>query len=311
MQKRCRYAFAVLICIICPTLGGCAADQSTIAGIRSPSWIDPSAVRKGNLLYIADDGTNSVYVYTYPGGKQIGKLTIDNASGGICSDTSGNVYVIGSGQVLQYAHGGTTPLETLTAAYGPQDCAADPRSGDLAVANFDASVSIYLHAKGAPHTYTFSDPSYKVNFFNCTYDGSSNLYVDAEFSPTQPTGNYGFSVLEMPKGSHRLRVIWSPEGFASTGFPGGLQWDGKQLAVGDANANPSRVYLRNGNVITLNDSSYMPQFWLRGRTLIGATGGSGGTVGYWKYPGGGNPTKTINGFEYAYSATVSVYPKGL
>ncbi|HEY2555010.1 MAG TPA: hypothetical protein VGI15_07155 [Candidatus Cybelea sp.] len=47
------------------------------------------------------------------------------------------------------------------------------------------------------------------------------------------------------------------------------------------------------------------QFWIAGASLIGPNEGNGGTVGYWRYPAGGNPSKTIDGLTYPFGVTVS------
>ena len=54
----------------------------------------------------------------------------------------------------------------------------------------------------------------------------------------------------------------------------------------------------------LGNSSNVAQFWLVGKTLVGANGGSS-SVMYWKYPQGGAPAKTLHGFATPYGVTVS------
>lgn len=41
------------------------------------SWMHPDKAGKSKLLYIADWATNSVYVYDYPRGREVGDITAD------------------------------------------------------------------------------------------------------------------------------------------------------------------------------------------------------------------------------------------
>ena len=88
---------------------------------------------------------------------------------GECVDGAGNVFVTNSfkGQILEYAHGGTTPIATLSDPNQyPIDCAVDPTTGNLAVTNYFAktgpgSVAIYQGAQGAPLFYAENNVNYE------------------------------------------------------------------------------------------------------------------------------------------------------
>ena len=84
---------------------------------------------------------------------------------GVCSDASGNVFIdVDPNVVYEYRHGGTTPVATLreTSNYVPFDCASDPTTGNLAVADLcygcgqggQGSVAIFQSAQGTPTRYT-------------------------------------------------------------------------------------------------------------------------------------------------------------
>ena len=68
----------------------------------------------GDLLYVAPNNAAVTY-YTYPAGELVGTL---NASGsGLCSDTSGNIFVVDRYSITEFAHGGTSPINTFS-GYG-------------------------------------------------------------------------------------------------------------------------------------------------------------------------------------------------
>jgi hypothetical protein len=141
--------FALGIGVAAALLSACGASQPPIGApgampqslgtsthlMRRPSWMAPDATRK-NLLYISDVGTNDVYVYESLSLKLAGTLTGFSEPQGECSDAAGNVWITNTNmsQIIEYAHGGTTPIATLSDPYEfPVGCAVDPRSGNLAV----------------------------------------------------------------------------------------------------------------------------------------------------------------------------------
>jgi hypothetical protein len=81
---------------------------------RGRSWMDPSA-KTGSLLYVTDAGTNTVVVYSYPKFKIVGTLTGFTNPQGDCVDKANNVWIANTqtSQLIEYAHGGTTPIATL------------------------------------------------------------------------------------------------------------------------------------------------------------------------------------------------------
>ena len=84
-----------------------------------------------DLLY-ASEAANTIRVYTYPQGAQVATITAVAHPGSECSDTSGNVFVRdwATRNLYEFAHGGTTPIQTLSPA---GVCAVDPTTNDLAV----------------------------------------------------------------------------------------------------------------------------------------------------------------------------------
>lgn len=75
---------------------------------RGTSWMLPEAP-KSDLAYI-DYLSGYVWAFTYPGGKYVGSISV-GSWGGLCAAKTGNWWVAASAadDVLEYAHGGTTP----------------------------------------------------------------------------------------------------------------------------------------------------------------------------------------------------------
>jgi hypothetical protein len=299
-------------------------------GAAGAAWLLPQAKRQ-DLLYISDLDAQAVFIYTYGHGyKLVGELTGFFNPEGLCVDKTGNVYVTndtsyGVHQITEYAHGGTSPIRTLTDPDGRANgCSVDPKSGDLAVANeWGASdgignVTVYPQASGSPTSY--SNPNIYYYYF-CGYDNKGNLFVDGE------TQGSVFGLGELAKGGHNLNFISIDE---TIYLPGGVQWDGKYLAVGDQVAVKhnftSTVYdfaikgsaATTVNTMVLTGSKEVSQFWIPlvdssrkhhvGTTLIGPNEYGGNTL-IWDYPSGGYPILTIGGENYPIGATVSLAHK--
>lgn len=282
---------------------------------HSRSWMDPDA-KKDDLFYISDNGTDDVYIYAYEPGRGktlVGTLTGFSSPKGICVDKAGNVFItnqvplrVGPSTVVEYAHGGTHPIATLIdSAYYPYGCSVDPVTGNLAVTNASTSysygpgdVAIYPNAKGAPINYLDSDFD---QYFFCGYDNKGNLFVDGLSSGSAS------EFAKLPKGSKTLKSITLNQ---TVQLPGGVQWDGKYVAIGDQIAATIYQFNVSGSVGTkvgitpLNGGNYVRQFWIYGRKVIGPDN-QGANVKFWNYPGGGTATKSINNFKYPIAATVS------
>ena len=300
--------------LLAAALAGCAGAQIGLpAGARGPADISQASVSK-NLLYVTDVGTDSVYVYTYPSGKLIDTLTGFKSPVRDCSDSAGNVYVTNteSEQVLEFPHAGKVPVATFNdPGYLPWDCSADPTSDALAVTAYGksgsntGSVAIFTGRSGLVKLYHARGVQ---AYLFCAYDNQGNLFVDGlDFS-------YNFVLIELRKGARKFQRVTLHQHFGSWG---GLQWDGRYLAIGDgttaiydfaiAGMNSKRV-----RAVPLKGSVDVAQFWLDGAKVIAPDGPNGAKhdVGLWKYPQGGNPTNVIGKglFRNPSSATVSTVP---
>jgi hypothetical protein len=274
------------------------------------SWMASDA-KRGNLLYVSDTQTSDVYVFSYPNGKLKGTLTGLADPAGECVDKSGDVFVTNTGDsnIVEYAHGGTSPIATLKdGGYFPVGCSVDPITGNLAVTNFSTTSStqgdvvIYKGATGRPRGH-YVDPDIN-GMLLCGYDDAGNLFVDG--LDTASASKFA----ELPSGSTSLITIALNQ---SIGSPGGVQWDGKHLAIGDQTTNAIYRFRMSGNTGTLVGSTPLKgatqvfQFWIAGSNVIGPDAGAA-DIGIWSYPAGGSPVKTIPGVYVPLGATLSKAP---
>ncbi|MGA8533024.1 MAG: hypothetical protein WB615_02820 [Candidatus Tumulicola sp.] len=261
------------------------------------SWVAPDA-RHHDLLYISDLTNQVVSMYSWPEGKLKGQITGFFNPEGLCVDSVGNVWVTndtgdGVHQITEYAHGETTPIANLIDNDGRTNaCSIDPVTGDLAVANFFGatglgSVSIYKNAQGTPLKYISPAIYY---YYYCGYDNKGNFFVDGWSSGS----TFGFA--ELPKGGTKLKTI---ELNHSITYPGGVQWDGKHMAVGDQYGPIYQFDIKgsNGKLVgttPLNEEKQIVQFWVQGAKVIGPNE-FGANVMIWNYPAGGTPIMTLTG----------------
>jgi hypothetical protein len=332
------YQFA--LGVLAGVLAGCAGIGSTLQPSLVPpngrlvahlpdakSWILPEA-RNDDLLYISDLEAQVVDIYTYKHHHQlVGELTGFFNPEGLCVDNTGNVYVTndtseGVHQITEYAHGSTTPLRNIIDYNGRANgCSVDPKTGNLAVADFwgpterIGNVEVYPRASGTPTTYSNPNIYY---YYYCAYDGEGNLFVDGE------TEGSVFGLGELAKRGNTLAFINVDE---TIYLPGGVQWDGKYLAVGDQVAVKhgftSTIYqfsisgsvAKTVNTMVLTGSSQVSQFWLprvdrgpkhRDATQLIGPNQDGADTLIWDYPDGVNPIKTISGESDPIGATVSL-----
>jgi hypothetical protein len=311
----------------CGSLASQAPLSTSVLPQKDPGQIGnslttPVGYKSGDLLYVSGMKANDVYVYARLAGKPklVQTLTGFSQPAGECVDTVGNVWITslaaGFGEVIEYAHGGSKPITTLN---NPQerslDCSVDRITGNLAVTNFSddlggqGSLSIYTSASGAPTKYV-SSTMYRMYF--CGYDNGGNLFIDGE----DMSGNFQFA--ELLKGSSAFTNITVNQGFA---IPGGVQWHGKYVAVGDWAYQGSKIYHvkvsgSTGTVIGAtplyvgaNIGAFRIQKLGKVEEVIAVAQGSGtsvpGDVEFYKYPKGGSPVKTISNLSEPFGAAVS------
>jgi hypothetical protein len=281
------------------------------------SWMLPEATRE-DLLYADASGANadSVYVFSYPKGKLVGIVTQSQMQyqQGLCSDAKGHVFVTtlstsdDGGNVYEYAHGGTAPIETLhEALVWPWGCAVDPRTGNLAVASINLEslnsyVEVYRHAKGTPKLYSDNQIA---NYMFCGYDNASNLFVDGSGSGPQ------VYLGELPRGGSTLMQVSLSK---TIDWYGQLQWDGSYITLEDQ--PDSAIYRLNvsgssamivGTTLLKGWTDTTPaQSWIQNGTIVQPNGNASAEVRFWHYPAGGDPTKSIASPATFFGVTVSL-----
>jgi hypothetical protein len=263
--------------------------------------------KKSDLIYVADQGTGDVYVYTYPQGTLSQTLTGFASPEGLCSDKKGNVWVVDgyNEDIVEYAHGGSSPINTIYEEnHNPQGCAINPKNGDLAVANLsNATTTEGTIAVTKPKLkslgWTFYKDSTYGSFWYCGYDDEGDLFASAF------TGS-ATGLVELPKGASTITNLKSNQSLYG---PGGVQWDGKYLAVGNEQSTVYQFSVSGGKATKKSSTSLggakgVYQFWIAGKDIFGADAGSG-SVGVWKYPAGGSALKTITGFNTPLGIAIS------
>lgn len=274
---------------------------------RVPGTMNLLGAKGRDLLYVSvgylpDRG---VYVYAYPSLKPLGSLGGVSTPLGECVDAAGDVFIVDgyNYDVLEYAHGGTSSIATIYAPnLIPNGCSVDPTSGKLAVSGVGPTtkhvtgiVYVYAHERRRgwrlPKIYGIS--TMNGGYF-CGYDNTGNLYVDGISISRE------FGIVELPKGGDALTSVTLNQAIKQ---PGQVQWDGHDLAVGDAGVSPSVIYrfavsgssgTEVGSAILKGSVSVGP-FWIQRNKVIGLDGASRTThgVGLWPYPLGGDRNRSI------------------
>jgi hypothetical protein len=280
------------------------------------SWMLAKAV-PDNLWYVADTFASSIFIYSWRKLTPEGEINTGLSEPyTFCVDKTQDVYVADFGlhEVLEYTHGGTTPIKTLGTNGFAIACSVDPTTGNLAVSNFsgypsgNGSVLVYAGATGTPTVY--SAPNLDL-YWLASYDSSGNLFVDGE----DPSG--AVSLAELPAGGSSFEPITMD---VTLGFPGGVFWDGKYLDVGDQSINTIYQFTVSGSGATEQGSLsltgdidafqfFIPKFGSgavnpQGNRVIAADFGAG-AANKFLYPAGGSPTKTITGLTNPEGVIVS------
>jgi len=274
------------------------------------------------LLYISEVFGNAVEVYSFPQLKKVAKLKHLKSPQGLCTDTNGDVWITLSGgssggSAVEFAHGGTTPIADLAdPGYSPVECAVDPTTGNLALANISGtkqgqpgSVAVYADAQGSPTIYQAPGSMQLVE--GCAYDDQGNLYADG-------SNGGSFVLAELPQGGTQFNDVPVSSSSGTIHHPNAVRWDGTYVVVDDAEPTQSALYQievtpSEGQIvdqITLQDSSQVSGF------SIGALGSSdivvapepnAATVPFYNYPAGGNPISgmTLSGLKGPVGSVIS------
>ncbi len=189
---------------------------------RRKSWISPDLRGARRLLFISDISADDVYIFTMPAMTLKATITGFDEPQGMCSDTSGNIWITNTGteQILKYSRTGTL-LATLSDSYGyPVGCAVDPATGNLAVTDifgFGSSgagqILVFPGGSGTPTVLTNPDGYY---YYFAGYGPGSSLWVSGQ---ALSSGNY---ILSSCNTSSCSTI---PISGGTIYFPGAVQWD--------------------------------------------------------------------------------------
>ena len=301
-----------LNCVAAALLAGCGGGQPaigapdatpqthTIAGHaqRVGSWMSLASA-KDNLLFISDEGTSDVYVYSLSKYRLVGTLTGFSEPRGLCLNKAGDIWIpnAGDSNLLEYAPGGTTPIGSLNdPGEYPVDCAVDTTTGDLAASNIisskpgPGSLSIYSNAIGAPAVV----PAFGHTYHDA-YDPSGNLFVDGV------TADGAFQFGEIARGEKTVTNL-KLKG-AVIGAPTNVQYADGNLAIGDDREYSSSVIYQvavsgtTARVIgrTPLHHAHVIAFFILGHRVFCLNSTKYGSVhiAIYKYPAGGEATRTI------------------
>jgi hypothetical protein len=276
------------------------------------SWMAPDAVHH-TLIYVGGDEAS--YVFT-TFGKLVGSIA--QSSFGTCSDRNGDVFLTKVNGIVEYAHGGMTPIATFTVPGTAYSCSVDPTTGRLAAVVFCLSSCsgdevVILRAPGEPAIVHRDRKLHSLLF--CAYDAAGNLFVDG-YNGSQ------FGLSELPKGKASFANIALQSAIR---FGAQVQWDGQNLTI-ETNVKPAiyriQVSGTTGKVIGKTKlrgvGTRAAQSWIENGFVAVPTGPRTKRaieVIFWNYPGGGKPAKRFRDFiggghQQIDGVTFSNLPKG-
>jgi hypothetical protein len=314
---RADYVLAACVALLLPACTSELPTRDTIAstggsgavarvkGLRPrASWVLPEA-RSQNLLYVSGN-SGYVYIFSFPKGKLVGTLTGFQEVAGVCADAAGNVWVANSADfdLIEYAHGGTSPIATLTdyESY-PFSCFVNRQNGDLAVSNIFSikqgqvgSIAVYPSASGAPKLYKDSKIS---EYYFLGYGPQGKIYFDG-------TG-YGnnFELARLYRGRFTPIVISG----ATITSPGSVQYGEGSLTIGGADgAGDAIVYRITDQGVVTGEATLVGAFgcmsyeiW-KSYVICASVNGS---VPVYNYPAGGSPIETVGASTNPFQVVIS------
>lgn len=280
---------------------------------RGPSRFSPDKhKKKKGALWISDDSSNDIFVYSLPKLTETMTLTGFNEPQGMCTTKTGDVWIANTGteQMLEYSPAGKE-IVSVTDYYGyPVGCAVDAQA-DLAVTDifgFSGSGQVVFYCCSTAGV-KLSNPSQYYYYF-VTFDPKGNIFVDGKSSAGS------FMLSECPRGRTSCSTV-NISG-ATIYFPGFTQWDNRKndLVVGDqlcGDTESACAYSMtiSGSTATVTGKTTFENYKggadcdlvqgalnAKGNQFgagMGPCGSVSATADIWAFPAGGVPT--------AYSAT--------
>ncbi len=296
-----RFALSIGVVGAAALFAGCGGAQPPIG---APGSMPQSALTSvdratGAVLIYAAYGCGGICVLSFPQGSVVAKVKVSGSVGGPCSDGNGNVFVPNGSQILEYQHGGTSPIAALSLPPKYADsfnCSVEPTTNNVAVmflASSGAYVAVFADESGSPTLYTAG-----IDGFYCGYDNAGNLFVSGE-------SNDKLALSELTRG----QSTFEPLTISGTldGQPGQIQWDGSYLTYeGRAYDRKPVVISRltiSGSVATVVSSTRLNSkakwsalSWIyKNQVLVpySTRGQRYNKIGVWPYPHGGKPKHII------------------
>ena len=300
-------------------LAGCGGAQAAGPGaLAVSSGTTPQAKadnKSGDLVY-ATGGCGGVCIFNYPDGTLKKSISLTFPVGGDCSDNEGNVFVTNNAQILEYAHGGTTPIATLALpGINSNACGVDPKTGNLAICGFggnsSGNIAIFPNATGTPTVY---DSGLGAEY--CGYDNNGNLFVGGFI-------NQETALAELPYGSSAFIPLTLN---GNLGNPGQIQWDGTYITWESLNGHDiaiSRLSVTGSAVSVVSKTKlrgpkFAAQSWIVANRVIlpySTQGPYMNKIGIWRYPKSGKVVVKFGdfgqtGFTDVLGVALSVAPSG-
>lgn len=299
-------------------LAGCSTVPAPLPAQRNAFTNERAS---GDLLYATTIGGNG-FVFAYPRGGLVAAFNVPGATAvwGVCADPGGDVFVTAERSthmsvVYEYAHGGTAPIAMLRDdGFVAADCSSDPVSGDLAVTSYSLGSSarnnVAVYAPGTSKPRRLFDAALNPTF--CGYDARGNLFVD---------GNGSVQLAELAKGGRALETIALDSQLVR---PGGLEWDGRDLAIEQGGfarkfsaIDRVRVAGAKGTIVrTIHLHGLANRgatFAIDGDAILSAGGQQDTDVGQWSYPAGGRARKIFRAHgirgDSVYGVAISLAPR--
>jgi len=276
-----------------------AMPQSRAHTDRGASWI-PTDAAKDSLLFVSDEGTSDVYVYSLSKDRLVGTLTGFSEPRGVCLNKAGDIWITNAGEsnLLEYAPGGSEPIGSLDdPGEYPVDCSVNTVTGDLSASNIisvkegPGSLSVYRTGIGVPAI----APAF-AHTYNDAYDPAGNLFIDGASN----LGRFQFG--ELVRGQKTVTQL-ALKGATITD-PTNVQYADGHLAIG-----AERGYLGNSTIYQLavsgttatvvgrtrlQDANVIAFFIVGHRVFcLDSTTYRGVHVAIYKYPDGGKPIRII------------------
>jgi hypothetical protein len=320
--------YVAAICVLASCSGGLQSVPQSGGNSESGGKLAPLLKVSGQpspgYVYYGDQLSGKVTVLRFPLGKQLAVLKGPKSEpAAICTDRSGNAFVtyyssLSKNVVDEYAPGAAAPSATLDLFYQPSSCSVDPKTHNLAVAEYNyesrpPGVEIFPNASG---TAQFFYDSNLPGLVGCGYDGSGNLFV----AGTSSEGKVAIS--ELPYGSKRFVDLTTPSEVADRyNQLRTLRWDGKYMtigSIGDASYE-ARVYqifrffvskrtVKIQQVVALNvPDDYFDEsssYDIRGNLVVATT--RSGAIAEFAYPKGGNALQTSKQLSKYVSGSIAI-----